>query len=264
MKLHLALRYLLVICILNISLPIAVADEGAFKAFYDEDIPERPSPPKLVNDYTQTLSSGEVYRLEQKLAAYNDSTSTQIAVVVIASTKDYSIEDYAIRLARKWGIGQSEKNNGILLLVAKEDRNIDIETGYGVEGYISDADARAIISELITPNFRNGDFYAGLDLATTRMIDLMSGTYKPDVVQEGFPVWVIILFIFIILLILYISAKSKKYGYTYHGGGWNSTGSSGWGGNWGGGWSGGGSSSGGGFGGFGGGSFGGGGASGSW
>lgn len=260
MRLRLVIRYFLFLFILGIGIHVPIIQAEEFKAFYDEDIPEKSNPPKLVNDYTHTLSSSELALLEEKLTAYDDSTSTQIAVVLVPTTHDYSIEDYAIRLGRKWGIGQNDKDNGILLLVAKEDRNIDIETGYGVEGYISDADARAIISELITPNFRNGDFYSGLDLATTRMIDLMSGTYKASPESESFPIWVVLLFLFIVLLILYISSKSKKYGYTYHGGGWNTTGGSGWGGNWGGGSS----SGGGGFGGFGGGSFGGGGASGSW
>jgi uncharacterized protein len=264
MRLHLVIRYFLVLLILGFGYQVPVIHAEEFKAFYDEDIPEKPNPPKLVNDYTQTLSPSEIAQLEYKLSAYEDSTSTQIAVVLVPTTHDYSIEDYAIRLGRKWGIGQTDKDNGILLLVAKEDRNIDIETGYGVEGYISDADARAIISELITPNFRNGDFYTGIDLATTRMINLMSGTYKATSESESFPIRVIVLFIFLLLFILYISSKTKRYGYTYHGGGWNSTGSGGWGGNWGGGMSGGGGSSGGGFGGFGGGSFGGGGASGSW
>lgn len=263
MKLLSAIKYISVILMVVALYPVSQLYAQNFKAFDDTDIPAAPNPPKLVNDYTQTLSTSDVATLEDKLVAYDDSTGTQIAIVIIPSTNDYSIEDYAIRLARKWSIGQSEDNNGILILVAKEDRNIDIETGYGVEGYISDADARAIISELITPNFRNGNFYAGLDEATTRMIALMAGTYKSTPAQESFPVWVIVLVILLLFLFLYIMSKSKRQGYTYHGGGWNSTG--GWGGNWGGGgWSGGGSSGGGGFGGFGGGSFGGGGASGSW
>src|SRR5690606_25035035 len=97
-----------------------------------QDFPATPN--KLVNDYTNTLSTSDVERLERKLVAFDDSTSTQIAVVVMQSTGQYDIADYGVRLAQRWGIGGKEHNNGILLLVALGDRAVTIQTGYGVEG----------------------------------------------------------------------------------------------------------------------------------
>src|SRR4030095_1964890 len=101
---------------------------------FTQDFPEKPSPPRLVNDFTNTLSGEEINSLENKLIIYNDTTSTQIAIVMIHSLDGYPIDDYTFQLAEKWGIGQKGKNNGVLLLVAKDDRKIFIATGYGMEG----------------------------------------------------------------------------------------------------------------------------------
>lgn len=228
----------------------------------DPNIPEVPNPPTLVTDFAGMFSDFDKSKLETKLVDYNDSTSTQIAVVTVNSIGDYAIDDYAIRLGRKWGIGNS-KNNGILLLIAKDERQMDIETGYGIEAYITDGDAKRIIDEIITPNFKAGNFYQGVDEATNTMIGLMQGAYTFEETQSGeFPIEVLLVFILIFIIFIIIASKSKGGGnggsFTGNRGGWTWT-------NTGGGssWSGGGGSSGG-FGGFGGGSFGGGGASGSW
>ncbi|MCB9032912.1 MAG: TPM domain-containing protein [Chitinophagales bacterium] len=228
----------------------------------DPNIPEAPNPPKLVNDLAGMLNDFDKSRLETKLVDYNDSTSTQIAVVTVESIGDYAIDDYAIRLGRKWGIGNS-KNNGILLLIAKNERKIDIELGYGIESYITDGDAKRIIDDIITPNFKAGNYYNGIDEATNAMIGLLQGTYTYESTQNGdFPIFPILIFIGIFILFIIIASKSKGGGsgggYTGNRGGWTwtTTGGSGW--------SGGGGGSSGGFGGFGGGSFGGGGASGGW
>ncbi|HEY9195306.1 MAG TPA: TPM domain-containing protein, partial [Mucilaginibacter sp.] len=103
---------------------------------FAQDFPERSN--TLVTDYTNTLSAGDKQSLENKLVAFNDSTSTQIAVVIMRSTGSYDINDYGVRLLRKWGIGQKEKNNGILVLVAISDRKMSIQTGYGAEGALPD------------------------------------------------------------------------------------------------------------------------------
>src|SRR3546814_640084 len=102
-----------------------------------QDFPATPN--TLVNDYTKTLSAADVDQLERKLVAFDDSTSTQIAVVVMQSTGQYDIADYGVRLAQHWGIGGGEHDNGILLLVALGDREVTIQTGYGVEGAVPDA-----------------------------------------------------------------------------------------------------------------------------
>jgi uncharacterized protein len=216
-----------------------------------QDIPERPNPPRLVNDFAGLMSAGNQQALEEKLVAYNDSTSTQISIVTVKSIGDYSIEDFAVRLGRKWGVGQKDKNNGILITVAKEERKVDIEIGYGLEEHITDYDSKHIIDELILPAFKQSNYYEGLDVATNRMIAQLQGTFTNDKASgnnDEIPTWVIILIIIFILFIIISSSIGGSGGAIRSGGGSS--------------WGGGGSS--GGFGGFGGGSFGGGGSSGSW
>ena len=226
-----------------------------------EGIPETISPPRLINDFAEIISETHRQELEDKLVAFNDSTSTQICIVTVNSIGDYSIEDYAARLGRKWGVGQKDKNNGILIVVAKEERKVDIEIGYGLESYITDYDSKHIIDELIIPAFKQSNYYQGLEDATNRIIGQLQGTYTAEAEQpEQLPFWVYIIIIgVIIFIVIIISSGSSGRGSGFGGGGSSWT----WGSGGGSSWSGGGGSSGG-FGGFGGGSFGGGGSSGSW
>lgn len=226
-----------------------------------------PSPPKLVNDYTKTLTSQQVEALEGKLVKYDDSTSNQIAVVIVESTDSYSIEDAAIELGRKWGVGNKDFNNGIVILVAKADRKMTIQVGYGLEGAITDLTSKSIIDNTITPRFKEDNYYRGLDEGVDDLIAAAEGRYKAPAnygskKNKGLSTWTVI-FIIILLLVIFGSGAAGGGTYVSRGGfgGWTGRGS-GWSG--GGGWSGGEGSSGGGFGGFGGGSFGGGGSSGSW
>ncbi|HQV78697.1 MAG TPA: TPM domain-containing protein [Chitinophagales bacterium] len=231
----------------------------------NEGIPLPPQPPKLVNDYAEMFSVSNCQNLEDKLVAYNDSTSTQICVVTVNNIGDYDISDYALRLGRSWGIGQKDKNNGILILVSKNDRKVDIEIGYGLESSITDYESKEIIDQLIVPAFKQGQYFQGIDEACNRIIAQLEGNYEStsysssNSAVDKMPDWVFIIvfaFIFIIVLSIIFSGKSTV---SIGGGGWTwtsgSSGSS---------WSSGSSSSSGGFGGFGGGSFGGGGSSGSW
>lgn len=243
-------------------------------AMYAQEFPPSPNPPRLVNDFTSTLSQDEISSLENKLVAYNDSTSTQISIVIIQSVGVYDISDYAFQLGDKWGIGRKGKNNGALILVAKEDRKVFIATGYGLEGAIPDALAKRIVEKEIVPEFKAGNFYGGLDAATDTMIKLASGEYTADDVSQNMPLagfLPILLILFIFGIIIYFKVRSAKHYAAMNDisfwTAWNllnaarSASRGSWGGFSGGG---GGSSSGGGFGGFGGGSFGGGGAGGSW
>ena len=148
------------------------------KAQDDKDIPNRPNPPRLVNDFTNTITPEQAQALEQKLVAYDDSTSSQIAVVFVNSLSGYDVSDYALRLGRKWGVGGKEHSNGIILLVAKEDHKITIQVGYGLEGAIPDVTAKSIIDNDLTPNFKEGNFYRGLDDATDDIIKAAAGEYK--------------------------------------------------------------------------------------
>ena len=228
-----------------------------------DGIPQKPSPPRLVNDYAELFSITEREELEQKLVAFNDSKSTQICVVTVDDIGDYEISDYALRLGRNWGIGQKDKDNGVLIVVAKETRKVTIELGYGIESFITDYDSKEIIDDLIIPSFKQSNYYEGIKKATDRIINQLQGTYyaSPAAASEEIPAWVIILIIVVIVLIIFTAISSGNGSVTVSGGGWSWS-SGGGGGGGGSSWSGGGSS--GGFGGFGGGSFGGGGSSGSW
>lgn len=235
-----------------------------------QSIVPKPEPPKLVNDFAGVLSSEEVSSLERQLVAYDDSTSNQVAIVLIKSLNDYPIEEYALKLFREWGIGNKKTNNGVLILAAIEDRKIRIEVGYGLEGAIPDITANQIITGDIKPNFRSGNYYAGLSAAASSIIKAAAGEYTaPEGYSNrnqedgGSVLKVIIIIIIIIVFLSNINRRGgggfmSRRGYTGVGPTIFWPGSGG-----GGGWSGG-DSGGGGFGGFGGGSSGGGGASGSW
>src|SRR6476660_4683755 len=229
------------------------------KAQIEKVIPPKPNPPRLVNDYTQTLTPEQVQALEQKLVAYDDSTSNQIAVVIMNSTGDYPIDDVALGILRSWGVGGKEHSNGVVILVAKDDHKIWISTGYGLEGAIPDVTAKSIIDNDLTPNFREGNFYRGLDDATDDVIKAAAGEYKAPAGYhkkgKGLPIGGLIIFL-IILFSIFGSRGGRnggmmsRRGYGGFGTGWLIGSMLGGGGSGGGGWSGGG---GGGFGGFGGG-----------
>lgn len=227
-------------------------------------IPKRPSPPKLVNDFTNTLSEIEKANLEHKLVAYDDSTSNQVAVIIIPTLNGNPIENVSLEILRQWGVGNKDKNNGIVLLVAKDDRKVRIETGYGLEGAIPDITAKSIIDNEIKPHFKSSNYYEGIDRATDAIIKAAAGEYKAPAnygskKKKALPIPTIIVII-IVLIIIFAGGASSGGTYVSRGGfgGWTGGGGS----SGGGGWSGGGG--GGGFGGFGGGSGGGGGASGDW
>jgi uncharacterized protein len=218
-------------------------------------------PEGRITDRTATLSRNEIAALDQKLAAFERETTNQIAVLIIPSLEGDSLEDYSIRLAEKWKIGQKGKNNGVILLVVKNERKLRIEVGYGLEGALPDALAGSIIRNEIAPRFRAGQFYQGVDAGVTAIMAATKGEYKaPKKRQQGsdVPTWLLFLLFFLFFggfSILSFLGRKRHY---------HSGGSSGWttgGGFFGGGFSGG--ESGGGFSG-GGGDFGGGGASGDW
>jgi uncharacterized protein len=244
-----------------------------------QNIPQKPNPPRLVNDLAGVLSPDEEQRLEQQLVAYDDSTSNQVAIVLVNTLDDYPIEEYALKLFRNWGIGNKKTNNGVLILAAIKDRKVRIEVGYGLEGAIPDITSGHIIQQDIAPNFKAEDYYQGLSKAANDIIKAAAGEYKApaDYAKRkarggrGFPFGAIV---FIIIMVVLFAGRNNRGGgggfMSRRGSGWlgpfilgnmMGRGSGGWGGGGGGGWSGGG---GGGFGGFGGGSSGGGGASGSW
>lgn len=255
----------------------------AFPGF-SQEFPEKSA--TLVTDYTNTLSADQKQQLEDKLVAFNDSTTTQIAVVIMKSVGQYDINQYAALLGRKWGIGTKGKDNGILVLVAIADRKVSIQTGYGAEGAVPDGVTHDIIADDITPRFKQNDYFGGLDAATDQLIKYMKGEYKADPAAQkargkkqggdnGSAIGFIVIIVVFVLILIFRRRGGGGGGHIIGGRGgvspfwWflagsalggNNRGGGGWGGFSGGG----GGSSGGGFGGFGGGSFGGGGSSGSW
>ena len=240
-----------------------------------QNVLARPNPPVLVNDVAGILSPSEKAALENKLVAVDDSSSNQIAVVIIPTLDGYPIEEYATKLFRDWGIGNKKTNNGILLLIATNDKKVRIEVGYGLEGAIPDIIASNIINNDIKPAFRAGAYFEGIDKATDDIAKAAIGEYKnartkrtKDTGGSG-----VLLFIIIAIIIISIVGRSGGNGGSNIGGGGFSDIATGMllgsllngGGRRGGDWGGnGGGFGGGGFGGFGGGSSGGGGASGGW
>lgn len=249
-----------------------------------QDIPDRPSPPRLVNDLAGLLDQQQANYLERKLVAFNDTNSTQIAILIVNDLLGYDVADYAQRVAQKWGVGQKKYDNGAIIVLkpkmGSERGEVNIDVGYGLEPIIPDITAKRIIENEMIPRFRNDDYFGGLDAATDVMISLAAGQFSADEYKKrtdgggglsGFLVPIIILIIVISIVNRNRSNSStmggKKSSVPFwtalmlgsmmggsHGGSWGkfNSGSGSFGGG------------GGGFGGFGGGSFGGGGASGSW
>ncbi len=223
--------------------------------------PEIPKLKMWATDLTNTLSQSELNNLNIRLKAFEDTTSNQIIVLMISSLDNYPIEMLAEETATKNKVGTEKNDNGILLLIAKEDRELRFEVGYGLEGAVPDAIASSIIRNEITPRFKDNDYYLGINSGISALIKAIGGEYKAVDTEneEGFP---FIIFIIIFIVIWIFASKGGPFvpGGVYRtgtrSGGWTS-GTSSWGGSSSG-WSGGGGFSGGG------GSFGGGGASGSW
>ncbi len=259
-------RYSFILIILLMSATVIV----------NAGVPPKPSPPKLVNDLAGLLSQNEVSLLEQKLVAFNDSTSTQITVVTLKSLDGYDIDDLAQRIGQEWKVGQKAFDNGIVILIkpkiGNEKGQAAISTGYGMEEIIPDAIARRIVDNEMVPSFMENNYYEGINAGADVIMNLASGKFKAADYgkKKGGLLGLIIPIIIIIIIVSFFGRKNNDNHHNIGGKGglpfWllmgmlgNSGRSSG--GDWGG-FSGGGG--GGGFGGFGGGGFGGGGASGSW
>jgi uncharacterized protein len=231
-----------------------------------------PRPARHFNDYANLVSRATAEQLDRRLAQFERDTSNQLVVAIYPRMDtDSSVEDYTVRLAEKWGVGQKQRNNGAVLFVFKEQRQLYISVGYGLEGALPDATAHQIVENELKPAFRSGNFDAGLTRAVNAMMAATRGEYQgtgrtqgergpQSSRRSGTP-----LIFFIVLFIIFGLKARRSRGHVYgnprrwgRSGGWYGSGGS-WGGF-------GGSSGGGGGGGFsgGGGSFGGGGAGGRW
>ena len=252
---------------------------------FGQELPSRPNPPRLVNDFAHILSPQEVSTLENKLVNFNDTTSNQITIITVKTLGDYTPSMFAFEIGEKWKVGQKGFDNGIVLLVKSKLNSGDrgqayIAVGYGLESVIPDAIAKRIVDTEMLPSFKQGDYYRGIDQATNVLMKFAAG----EISKEGYgkqndkpAVFSLVPFFVIFIIIILIRRKGGRS----HGIGGRSSGGSLWtalmigsmlnnsshSGSWGnfsGGSSGFGGGGGGGVGGFGGGSFGGGGAGGSW
>jgi uncharacterized protein len=229
-----------------------------------------PPPTRYFNDYAGVVRPDTAQQLNRKLEDFERTNSSQIIVAIFPKMQsNSSVEDYTVRVAEAWRVGQKGKNNGAVLFVFVQEHKVYLQVGYGLEGAIPDATAKTIIDQVITPRFRAGDFDGGLVGGVNAILQAARGEFKGTgrTVNEGRGgrsgggIPFLVLFIFLMALMAF---ARRSQGTVYHrlgrsgwGGGW---GGGGWGGGGGGGWGG---SAGGGFSG-GGGSFGGGGAGGSW
>jgi uncharacterized protein len=241
-------------------------------SFAQFEIPEKPSFQTSIYDYAKLLSDSEKQQLEEKLVRYSDSTTTQIVIVTIDDLKGENIDVLSTNWAQTWGIGQAKEDNGVMILVAKNDRKLSIRPGYGLEDKLIAAICGEIIRNVIVPEFKAGSYYNGLDKGVDTIIKVVKGKYKGTRKQNNKDSIPIAAFIIIFIIVIIIISRNKSSGKGGSGIGspslldiiiLSNMGRSS-GGGFGGGF-GGGSSGGGGFGGgFGGGGFSGGGASGGW
>ena len=159
----------------------------------------------LVNDYTNILTPDQKQTLENKLVALDDSTSTQISVVIVPTVGSYTISDYNVELGRAWGVGGKKDNNGVILLIAKDDRKLDITVGYGLEGALPDATAKSIIDDVIVPNFKGNDYYRGIDEGTDAIIAAVKGEYNSPRTKSGKGISTGKIVLIVILVLFFLS-----------------------------------------------------------
>lgn len=169
-------KSLLLVCCVLFGIASSQAADGLV------DIPPLQS---AVTDLTQTLSAEEQAALTQKLNQFSQQSGSQVAVLLVPSTQPEEISQFGIRVADAWKVGREKQDDGVIVIVAKNDRKMRIEVGYGLEGAIPDAIAKRIISEQISPAFKQGQFYLGLNLATDTLIKLIQGEQLPAPTKQS-------------------------------------------------------------------------------
>jgi uncharacterized protein len=220
-----------------------------------------------VVDTADMLDAASEEHLSQMLKAHQQLTTEQVVVVTVPNLQGTSIEDYGYQLGRHWGIGQKDKDNGALLIVAKDDRKVRLEVGYGLEERLTDAQSSVIINQIITPAFKQGDFVGGITKGAEAMVQVLGGDPLAEPAagatgssESSSSMFQSLAFLIVLVIFIFLNMRGGRGGRGGSGGGGFLTGAilGGLGSRGGGGGSGGGGFSGGG------GSFGGGGASGSW
>lgn len=167
-------------------LSLLVGSVGPFAALANTSAPSGsadisiPALNQRVTDLTQTLSAKEVQTLEQQLASFEQQKGSQLAVLIVNTTQPVSLEEFAIRVAEQWQLGRKGVDDGLILIVAKADRQLRIEVGYGLEGVIPDAIAKRVISEVIVPRFKENDYAGGITAGMNQLMALIDGEPLPS------------------------------------------------------------------------------------
>ncbi|TVQ10228.1 MAG: TPM domain-containing protein [Bacteroidetes bacterium] len=185
-----------------------------FSTFAMQALPPQPRPPRLVNDFENLLSPAQVSALENKLSEYDRAHQTQIAIIITNNLYGLEIADFSTRLGTEWGIGQAGFENGIVITVVPEKRDVYIASGYGLEALIPDIIAKRIIENILLPAFRNDNYYQGLDNATTEIMQRASEEFPASeyAQQEEVPPGAIVVpFLMIVLLVIVLSRRRRGY-----------------------------------------------------
>ena len=156
----------------------------ASASFADVAVP----PIARVVDQTGTLSGSDIASLEQKLKDFEERKGSQVAVLIVPTTSPESIEQYSLRVVESWKLGRKKIDDGVLLIIAKDDRKLRIEVGYGLEGVLTDFTSKRIIDEIITPRFKNGDFAGGISDGIDKILSVIDGEPLPAPVKKSNPV----------------------------------------------------------------------------
>ncbi len=184
-------------------------------AFAQFEIPKKPESHTSVYDYIGLLSETQKQNLERKLIKYSDTTSTQIVVAIINSTKGENINFLGAQWGEKWGIGQEKEDNGILIILAKKDRRIAINTGEGIEYLLTDALSKRIIERDIIPYFKNNDYPGGLNKGVESVFEVLNGEYqgtRQSTSNNEFPIGFVFILIIIFIIILISISKNRRGG----------------------------------------------------
>ena len=177
------------------------------------EIPEIPKEQTSVYDYINLLSVSEKNSLEEKLIKYSDTTSTQIVIAIIRTTNGENIGLLTPKWAQKWGVGQDNEDNGIFILLAKDDRKIWISPGYGVEHKLTAGIVGEITRNIIIPEFKKNSYFSGLDKGTDAIFEVMTGEYQGSrqSSSNGFPIG-FFFFLFIVFIIILIAISKNRRG----------------------------------------------------
>lgn len=179
---------------------------SAQNGFAQFDIPKKPKFQTSVYDYVGLLSASQKASLESKLIKYSDTTSTQIVIAIISTTKGESIGLLTPKWAHEWGIGQAKEDNGVFMLLAKDDRKIWISPGYGVEHRLTAGITGQMIRNVIIPEFKRGDYYTGLSKGSDAIFQLLNGEYKgsrkenKSIIDPGLIIFIIMLIVFFMII----------------------------------------------------------------